>query len=273
MEKECKYCKVKFQNVVGRVFSNHVRWCDKNPSRNNTENIKLAVAKSMDERYGKLTNFNVVCNKCDKTFVVIERELSFPLQDRYYCSIKCSHSRDFTIEQKKQISDTIKQKIKDGTFNTTCINSYIPREHRKCLECNIDFEVIPSSDRIYCSKQCFVKNKKSSNEFLAYKNECRFKFNVWHYPEEFNLDLIKKHGWYKAANHGNNLTGVSRDHRISVRYGWENKIPASIIAHPANCELMQHTKNSSKHSKCSVQLEQLVENIQNWDKKYTKEML
>lgn len=73
--------------------------------------------------------------------------------------------------------------------------------------------------------------------------------------------MLKKYGMYSAANKGNNMLGVSRDHKYSVSEGFLNKIEYFIINHPANCELMLHEKNIKKRSKCSIDILTLCENI------------
>lgn len=42
----------------------------------------------------------------------------------------------------------------------------------------------------------------------------------------------------------------------------------SIISHPANCQLIQQTKNSSKGTKNSISIEELIKDIENWNNKY-----
>ena len=54
----------------------------------------------------------------------------------------------------------------------------------------------------------------------------------------------------------------------SVYDGYKNNIDSKIISHPANCQLMQQTKNSSKYKKSSITLEALLERIKKWNKKY-----
>lgn len=270
--KICQHCKQEFsEDVIGRVFSNHVRWCDKNPNRNKTDNLKKASQKFLDATQGKLMTFGVSCNKCNKSITVMEREFKFPSREKYYCGKSCSQSRIRTQVVKDKISQTLLDKINSGEL-IVFGGHKAEYETRICPECNGSFQVNKIVSKTFCSVSCVRKNKKTSDEFLAYKHACAFKFNVWQYPEEFNLDLIKEHGWYKAANRGNNLTGVSRDHKISVMFGWENKIPPEIIAHPANCELMQHAKNISKHAGCSILLEQLLDTINIWNAKYKLEL-
>ena len=80
--------------------------------------------------------------------------------------------------------------------------------------------------------------------------------------------MIEKNGWYKASNHGENLSGVSRDHIVSVKYGFKNRILPEIISHPANCQLLVHNDNQAKHDKCLISLEELKIRIQKWNDKY-----
>lgn len=260
MEKICKYCKEKFIDVNGKWFSNHVRWCNKNPSRNDTENLTKSINDRFNKKLGLLKQFKVNCFKCDKEFKIEEREKLFPQKDKYFCSKSCSNCRPQSEETKKKIRQSV-----------TAINDSkgVQRSLRKiiCQNCNKEFET-KKKTQIFCSVKCGAASRKASTEYLQYKSDCRFQFNVWDFPEEFDLGLIYKHGWYKAKNHGDNLNGVSRDHKISVKFGWENGIDPSLISHPANCQLMVHTDNIGKNKKCSILLNELKESIDKWNRKY-----
>ena len=104
--------------------------------------------------------------------------------------------------------------------------------------------------------------------WISTSSSCCFNFNVYNYPEEFNLDLIKKFGWYSAKNRGDNFDGVCRDHIYSKNEGFKNKIDYKIISHPANCKIIQNLDNLRKGSKSSITIEQLILNIENFNKKY-----
>lgn len=117
----------------------------------------------------------------------------------------------------------------------------------------------------------FPKVDKNYNDsIIRYRELCKFKFNVYDYPNEFDLILVDKHGWYKAKNRGDNLKGVSKDHKYSVKEGFLNKINPNILSHPANCRLMLHNDNVSKNSKCLISLKDLKNEIIKWNKKYGK---
>jgi hypothetical protein len=81
----------------------------------------------------------------------------------------------------------------------------------------------------------------------------------------FDFNLIKKFGWY---NFKTNPKGISRDHIVSINYGFKNKIDPKIISHPANCNLLQHNLNISKYTKNGMTIEELKKKIENWENDY-----
>jgi len=105
---------------------------------------------------------------------------------------------------------------------------------------------------------------KGNKKLYDYRQQCLFKFDVNDYPDKFNLQLIEDAGWYKPSNRGNNLSGVSRDHMVSIRHGFDNGIDPDIIAHPANCDILHQSKNASKGLQSSITLEELLDRIRNW---------
>ena len=107
-----------------------------------------------------------------------------------------------------------------------------------------------------------------NDELEEYRATCQFKFNVYEYPVEFELQLIEQYGWYKPKNKGDNLSGCSLDHRVSIKFGYLSDIDPQIISHPANCQILQHSKNISKGRKCSMSLNELLLRISRWNKTY-----
>ena len=105
-------------------------------------------------------------------------------------------------------------------------------------------------------------------DFAKYKQDTMFKFNLADYPNEFEFKLIEQYGWYKPRNRGDNLGGVSRDHMLSVRDGFNKGINPKLLAHPANCRLMIHNENISKNKKSILTENELLIRIEEWDKKY-----
>jgi hypothetical protein len=277
----CIICRKEFSHKgifthVERTHNKSQKYSSGNNGKYKSEeylnNLKLGQKFRFNNKLGELKNFNVICFKCKTPFIVEERESKFPSREKYYCSRSCANSREVSEEQKIKTSETLTGKtyIKPIEIISVCENceqefSYI-RKHKH--------NTIIKPKR-FCSISCSARfrnklKRKNRSEFLNYSADCSFKFNVFDYPEEFDLFLIEEYGWYKAKNRGDNLNGISRDHMISVRYGFDNNIPTEHISHPANCKLMQHSNNSSKNIKCSISYEELLEKIEKWNKKYIR---
>lgn len=194
----------------------------------------------------KLANIN--CKKCNASFHPARHDVLF-------CSKSCASMRPRTTEEKKKICDALSKERIEIT----------------CPSCSNIFKSLRLTAK-YCSKKCRgIAHRKSDGHKLlltTYRNITKFDFALNKYPDEFDFDLIRQHGWYSARNRGNNLNGVSRDHIVPVTFGWTNDIDPDIIKHPANCQLLLHNDNVSKGNKVDLTIEQLLEKIKIWDIKY-----
>jgi len=231
-------------------------------------NVAEANRKKAVERCGTIKEYIVSCFKCGNSFQVLEKEKKFPAKEKYFCSRSCANSHVVTEEQKKKTSETL----------TGLLYEPVAKIIKTC-KCNKNFETTNKRDKKYCSASCaakfcpahVTKRKEARDRRPALKNyrhDCSFKFNLADYPDEFDFTLVEQYGWYKAKNRGDNLTGISRDHLVSIRYGFDNNIPAEHLAHPANCTLLRHGENVSKGTKNSITYEQLLERIREWNTRY-----
>ena len=253
----CDQCQAKFDTFQAKA--NHVRWKHLDNS-NFYSKIREINLRTADNRFGKIIEEEVECfhKKCNNSIEIKYREGR--KKEKYFCSPYCSRSYSSTSSPLK--NEKISKKLTKE------------KATKICPFCEKIFSYHSRLDRKYCSYECNIgaRREKYSLErkytLKNYRSKSSFTFNLSDYPEEFDFALIEKYGWYKASNHGNNLTGVSRDHMVSVRFGFDNKIDPKIIGHPANCRLMVHSDNSSKNSGCSIRLEDLLERIKKWDKKY-----
>lgn len=105
-------------------------------------------------------------------------------------------------------------------------------------------------------------NKHKTSEKALYKDQCQFQFNPYQYKNILGYNLLLSNGLFHPINRPN---GMCRDHIISIEYGWRNKIPPSIISHPANCQFLTNVDNIKKGSGCSFSLKQLMERITPWN--------
>jgi predicted nucleic acid-binding Zn ribbon protein len=233
---------------------------------------KISKALSKEKKYYENPK---KCNVCGKIIEYKKRNNNF------FCSQSCSVSYTNTKRKgsKYNITEQRMEQLKESA-NVNFLNKrslFISEEKkqylknpRNCIECNKILEFKKRKNK-FCSKNCRgVSSKRNMTYYNLYKKECNFNFNLNDFYEEFDFNLIEKHGWYKAKNNGNNLNGVSRDHMYSINEGFKKKISTKLISHPANCKLMIHNENSSKSNKCSITLEELKNRIILWDLKYGK---
>lgn len=192
-----------------------------------------------------------------------------------YCSRQCANSRGPRSEEFKlrvrnklegrTVSEEVKNKIR-GNNHPKRRNKNLPESMTiSCIECAASIKQRYVSQK-FCNRQCWQEySRKNRDAYTQYKFDCRFKFNVYDYPDWFDLTLINAHGWYSAANRGNNINGVSRDHKYSISEGFRQGISSVIISHPMNCELLLQSMNSKKKTKCSITLEELTEAIKKFE--------
>ena len=176
-----------------------------------------------------------------------------------FCCRSCANSRGPRNED-------FKRKVRSKLLGKqTAVRNTGKRKWKviQCESCGTSREV--REGQRFCSISCVNDfNRRNAGEYRTYKQACKFKFNVYEYPDRFDLSLIEEHGWYEAANRGNNLEGVSRDHMISVRDGFKLGVSPDSISHPANCQLMVHRLNQRKNAKSSSTVEELQKRIENW---------
>lgn len=256
MLKRCKFCDLSLEDYSTSARANHTRWCDKNPNRKKTtSNIGAARKRGHAKKWGDLKDFQVKCLKCDCEFTVNEREKRFPEREKYFCSRSCANSRG-------PRSESFKEKVRKKLTKEI--------EVRTCPVCEKEFQ----KKAVHCSKECahFASRRKDIETYRGYRVNASFRFSLNDYPDEFDFSKIEKHGWYAPSTARKpNLYGVSRDHIVSVMYGFENNIDPKIIAHPANCRLMSHSENVSKGSKSEMTIESLKKKITAWNNKYSEQ--
>jgi hypothetical protein len=247
-------------------------------------NIKITGRKAYDiikkSEYGKgLRGF---CSRqCYEKYIKIEEKIcenckkSFTPRDYTYryCSKKCAVTKNNETRNKEfyknikivrciECNEKTEVSIVSNKKYSKCGNCKITKH--TCLVCGGTYKETKNK---FCSEICkqeFIRNKATLQD---YRNMCKFKFAIKNYPNEFDFELIKKYGWYSPSNKKNNLNGVSRDHMVSVKYGFVNKIDPDIICHPANCKLMIHNDNVSKLDECSINLKELLKRIKEWKMK------
>lgn len=168
-----------------------------------------------------------------------------------YCSRSCANSRTWSTSDKILKSSSAKKSPSVLASNRSHERRKSISERMKALyasgkQCNLTKE-----DKIKGGRAKPISTLDSSIE-KDYRRLCKFMFSLSEYPDKFDFSLIENHGWYLPTNRGNNPNGVSRDHMLSIKEGWRNKVPAWKIAHPANCRLLLQRDNAKKQSQSII---------------------
>ena len=250
------------------------------------EIVKMKILETETYRKSEYEKHPYICHKCG---------LPKPYEKRNngFCSRKCASSRSQTEEIKKQKSIKLKRPEKTSIRIKDCIqcnHKFISSEikgNEKAKLCD-KCKSIRAAPKLKMCCICSATPAKHHGKYCLqcspnlsiYRSRASFNFNVYDYPQEFELSLVEQHGWYspngyKRRNKTPNLNGVSRDHLYSVLDGFENKINPEIISHPANCKIMIHNgpnSNNTKKSNSSITLEELLVRIDIWEIKYGEGM-
>lgn len=129
--KVCKYCQKEIEGKHS-IYANHVRWCEKNDTNGDKGRKKLSEASY--ERYeqinGKLKTFEVICNWCKNIFEIQEFENKFPIKEKYFCKIQCSNNRIMSEENKKKISNKLKEHWKNPEYVKNIIKNNTVKNKR-----------------------------------------------------------------------------------------------------------------------------------------------
>jgi hypothetical protein len=204
----------------------------------------------------KISKYLLTPNRC----ICCKDALAYDKKNNKFCSTSCAA----IYNNAKKDYSTFKSGPAAQVKELIC---------KQCKHCDSIFETY-KKNKLFCSTSCSIHSKNAPlrakrTEWQNYRADCQFRFSLNDYPDEFEFQLIEQHGWYKASNRGNNLTGVSRDHMVSCKYGFENNIPFDHIRHPANCKLITHKENSSKNKKNSISYKELLKRIEAWEIKYS----
>jgi len=126
-------------------------------------------------------------------------------------------------------------------------------------------------NRIYLTSEMWVNDaldeqlyqiipEHERTSITKYRYLARFRLNAVELNRVIGYDKLVKYGWYSSTN----PTGVVKDHRLSIKFGFENKIDPKILSHPCNCEFLTFKENGLKSDNCSIGLILLQESIENW---------
>jgi len=205
-----------------------------------------------------------ICLNCNK-------ELEYKKRNNTYCSHSCAAKvTNIGLDRTKNVISAkgMESLIESNRKRISGVWDEYSKNPKYCLYCSKELEY-KKRRYTHCSRTCRAETTKTDDPKRFYRRSCKFDFALKNYPDEFNFKLIEEYGWYSPTNKNNNLGGVSRDHMVSVSFGYENNIDPTVLSHPANCRLMIHSKNISRNNKNSITYDELLSRIMVWNIRYT----
>ena len=209
------------------------------------------VCIELDDHYNNIIGTSCTIHQCKCCGKFISDRVNF-------CSQSCSTT--FTNKARAPKSQVTKDKISNSLKRRNVlklkpsfeiVGPFTKVNHTKCAHCGII-----SVTRIvkkYCADCSHIYGAEP-------RNRCNFTFNVYTYPELFNLVELNQVGFYAPRGKSGrwNPNGLSRDHKVSVNESLRYNYDPFYITHPLNCELMPHKENNKKKTNSSITYSQLV---------------
>jgi hypothetical protein len=224
-----------------------------------------ARSKKLRGYYNDMVNSRIVeYNLNPKSCVQCQKILPYEKKHLKFCDSSCAATFNNTgkvhsVESRLKRSKTSRLKINTNSkhqinirFQESIVGEYTPVYRNICAETG---KIFYSKTYQKYSSEAIYNNRK------IYRLKSDFNFNVYDFPDIFDVDLLYKYSWYHPER---NPTGISRDHMFSVADGWLTKVDTNILNHPANCRLVFHIDNQRKNTKSIITLDELKTRIENW---------
>lgn len=249
----CILCKKETSNLGIQTHYKRSHGSIEDKSVWNKSSIVLSLAK--ENRMKKYLSNPNYCKECQQI-------LPYP-GTKKFCSSSCSgiHSNRVRIEQGYTMPKESRRSISNKLSKPKLIiGPYTKIYILTCKFCKLNF--ISQKSQVRVCKTC--QPLKYNNN----KDKWSFKFNIFDYPDLFDLEQLKNIGWCSFGGKrggSKNLNGLSRDHKVSVNEAKINNYDPYYISHPCNCELMPMSNNNKKKTKSSLTYQELVDIVIAYD--------
>ena len=269
----CICCKKQFsiKGIHSHYITSHTKEGNERVRKSGIKGSKLGASstslKFKNQKQKAIEIYILNPNKC----LVCENSIPYEKRNNKCCSQSCAAiysnkgrmPKKWTQEQKERnrikfLSTKSKKSLKEQiqivkTATKETEYGFSKVVYCSCSHCNTKFT--SNIRKKYCSN---CDEKYSHNGRAKYW----FTFNVFHYPELFDLEFVKEIGF---RNSNSNPNGVTRDHKISVNEAIRNNYDPYYIKHPLNCELMLFEENNKKKTKSSMSYEELISKVDAFD--------
>lgn len=268
---KCDICDKQFDNI--RKLNGH-----KTAHR---QNFIVYCCCIVTREVMKTSNFHKHLNMlrpCDVCGTIFKRTQS----GKQYCSRSCATTitnkkrGKRSADTKEKIASTLRSRHKPKICQQKTDKR--PRKRKKPL---IDkhpcgpFTKVYISNCKHCNQIMVLRNKRKYCDNCAHlyaepnRNKYKFTFNIYQYPDLFDLQMLQTLGWFSPGGKSKRLNpnGLVRDHKVSVNEAILHNYDCFYIKHPLNCELMTQDINNRKKTKSSITYSELVRLVDDYEMK------
>ena len=254
----CKFCNAEKQTKQSVI--QHQLYCSLNPNYVPRAQTVFKNTEVVDKIKNSLKQYNTTkYNENPKLCKGCNSAIPFDNRMRLYCSNDCKKAngvkRPQTKETKNKISISLKSRYENTTSNTPSSQMNIALKeaisYTKLFTCKCSYcgtVGLYATQQLYCNEHSNMYASRNRNKYV-------FTFNIYYYPDLFDLELLKQIGWRNSKTHPN---GMSRDHKVSVAEAIKNNYDPYYIKHVMNCALIPFNENNKKHTKSSITYQELV---------------
>ena len=241
--KICKWCQTEFETFdKRRKFC--CQYCSGKFSGESQKRKNKKCITCNKEFYPNYSTQKFCSHSCSATYTntgrIVSKETIKKL--RILCSDNNLYSKTALIKLRNAISSNRNHPDIWGVYSIVYF--------RTCIRCKSTFTA--TNKAFLCDIHKYPRPRDKYN----------FQFNIFNYPDLFELELIKKYGFYNSVSNPN---GITRDHRVSAMESLQNDYDVYYITHPINCKLMFWDENIKKNSNSSITYEQLVKEVDEYN--------
>lgn len=169
--------------------------------------------------------------------------------------IRIANEKNTVLENGKTAFDERYKKIHSTRKRK---NNYVSASKKRIITMKLNNSFDTWRENWYNS---MIENGKFQNP-AHLKQYKKFKRKVYRHTRK-NLERCGDYvGYYPSIY---KCEGRVIDHKYSVKEGFINQVPISVLSHVCNVELISVSENAKKGAICSITMEELIERIQNFN--------
>jgi hypothetical protein len=120
--------------------------------------------KNLTKRFGEIQTIEKICEKCNKSFLVVGRPKLKWIQGIRFCNRSCANARVWSEEDKQKKRKSAKSSEKAIIARSKAVKlkalQRTKQPEKICPICQVNFNNYSHRNAIYCSKKCYLADSE-----------------------------------------------------------------------------------------------------------------